>query len=144
MPAFFHLVTNGHFQGDFVYKLYILSTFSNMSVWSLFDKRSAMNNFVEPWTTLRWKSISKSFKKYIFTIFFFPLSLHRTTKKVLTFIKATVHTLFISITCALFNVDWLTNLQGRVNFNNLSLIKLCLACAKQNLTVKTANDACLL
>ena len=37
-----------------------------------------MNNFVEPWATIQCypKSISKSFKKYIFTIFcFFSLSL---------------------------------------------------------------------
>ena len=30
MPLFFHLLTNVHFQGEFVNKLYILSTFSNM------------------------------------------------------------------------------------------------------------------
>ena len=32
MPLFFHLLTNDHFQGEFINKLYILSAFSNISL----------------------------------------------------------------------------------------------------------------
>ena len=32
MPLFFLLLTNDHYQGDFLNKLYILSTFSNISL----------------------------------------------------------------------------------------------------------------
>ena len=38
-------------------------------------------------------------------------SLYWTTKESLAFIKATLHAFVISITCALFNVDWLANFQ---------------------------------
>ena len=47
------------------------------------------------------------------TIFcFFFLSLRRTTKEPLDFIKATVRDFAISITCPLFNVDWLVYFEG--------------------------------
>ena len=32
MPLLFHHLTNDHFQGDFLNKRYILSTFSNISL----------------------------------------------------------------------------------------------------------------
>ena len=32
MPLFFHLLTNDHFQGDFLNNFFILSTFSNISL----------------------------------------------------------------------------------------------------------------
>ena len=40
-------------------------------------------------------------------------SLYWTTKESLAFIKATLHAFVISITCALFKVDWLVNFQRR-------------------------------
>ena len=91
----------------------------------------------------------------------------RITNEYLVFIKATVHAFAISITCTLFNVDWLANFQSWANLivllefhialseillkacadqllYNLSLIKSYSACAKQNGVVKTASDACSL
>ena len=51
MPLFFHLLTNNHFQGEFVKKLYMLFTFSN--IWLPFQevhltegRPEAMNNFL--------------------------------------------------------------------------------------------------
>ena len=94
-------------------------------------------------------------------------SLHQTAKEFLAFIKATVHAFVISNTCASLSVDWLANFQrwgnlvGLLEFHialseilltacldqllyNLSLIKLCSVCAKQNAAVKIASDACSL
>ena len=87
-------------------------------------------------------------------------SLHQTTKEFFAFIKATVQAFVISITFAIFNVDWLANFQRWANLigflechitacadqllYNLSFIKLYSACGKQNAEVKTAIDACSL
>ena len=76
MPVLFHLLTNDHFQEDFLNKLYIQSTFSNISL---------------PFHEVH--------------LLFFFLSLHQLTKEFLAFIEATIRALVISIACALFNID---------------------------------------
>ena len=113
-----------------------------------------------PTKKLLARSLKSTFSPSSVFVFF---SLHQTTKQFLAFIKPTVHPFVISVTCAWFSVDWLTNFQrwenliGFFEFHiahseilltacldqllyNLSLIKLCLACVKQNAVVKTKID----
>ena len=62
-----------------------------------------MNNFL----MLAKKKLAGALKN-IFSpssVFFFFFSLHQTIKEFLAFIKTTIHTFVISITCALFSVD---------------------------------------
>ena len=97
--------------------------------------------------------------------FFFSIdtfSLHHRSKEFVASIKATVHTIFISITCALLSINFLADFKRLANWisflelhmalceifltayrdqlsYNLSLIKLCSACVKQKVAVKTAS-----
>ena len=81
MPLFFHLLTNYHYPKSNHYPI-------NQNLLA-----EALKNNFSP-----------------FCVFFFQLtrsSLHQKTEEFLAFIKATVHALAISITCVLFNVNWL-------------------------------------
>ena len=107
----FHLLTNDHFQGDFSNKRCILFTFSNISLH--FHGVHLMEG--RPWATLlnhkqlfnvNQNLLPRVLKIQFYHLLFFFLSLHRTTKEFLAFMKATVHVFVISITCALFSVDW--------------------------------------
>ena len=51
------------------------------------------------------KFLARALKKTFSPSSVFFFSLHQTTKEFLAFIKATIHALVISITCALFSVD---------------------------------------
>ena len=89
-------------------------------------------------------------------------SLHHRSKEFVASIKATVHTIFISITCALLSINFLADFKRLANWisflelhmalceifltayrdqlsYNLSLIKLCSAGIKQKVAVKTAS-----
>ena len=119
MPLFFHLLTNVHFQGEFVNKLYILSTFSNISlpfyeVHLIEGRRWTMNDFSKL-TQIEVNSLSKlarALKNTFSPYFVFSLSLQQATKELFAFIKTTVYAFVISMICALFSIDWLTNFKG--------------------------------
>ena len=132
MPLFFYLLTNDHFQEDFLNKLYILSTFN--TIWLPFHKVYLIED--RRWTTLWNHEELFNVKKNLLAralinafppfCFLFLLSTSK-NEELLTFIKATVHTFVISITCALFSVDWLTlnftsTLRNTVNSLRLSII----------------------
>ena len=50
MPLFFHILTKNHFERDFLNKLYVWSTFRNISLrsWNPIDKKFSVNTFAEP------------------------------------------------------------------------------------------------
>ena len=127
---------------------------------SPFDRRSTMNNFIEPWTT--FTMLNKIFKTRALKNKFPPFSVFLID----TFLSTSNNQgffAFMSITsCALFYVNWLANfwrwenLTGLLEFHityskvlltacanqllyNLSLIELCSAYA-----IKNTRDACLL
>ena len=73
------------------------------------------------------------------SVFFFQLtrfSLHQTTTEFLAFIKATVHRLVNLLEFYIAHSEILLTAWA----DQLSLNKLCSACAKQNVAVKTARD----
>ena len=104
--------------GDFLNKLYIWSTFSNIKYrtcyafsWSPFGRWSAMNSF----SIFKKKEFARTLKKKHFHyLLFFYLSLHQTTTGFLGFIKGTIHAFVISITSA-FSVNWVANFSGWAN-----------------------------
>ena len=114
MPLFFPLSSNDHFQEDFLNKLYIVSTFSNISlpfhgihlieVWS---GTTLLNH--EQLFHVNQNLLARALKHTFSLSFVFFLVLHLTTKEFLTFIKTIVHAFVISITRALFSVDSLAN-----------------------------------
>ena len=110
IPLFLHLLTNDDFQGDFLNKLYISSTFSNMTYRAyhyLFMKSIWQKVGHEQVLHVNIKCLATALKKYVFTIFcFFFLSVHQTTKKILAFIKVTMLLLFPSHALSAL-IDWL-------------------------------------
>ena len=113
MPLFFHLLTNDHFQGDFLNKLYIKSIFNEISL--PFLEIHLIEGW--PWTALlnhkqlfdiNQNLLSSNLKnKFSPTSIFFPMtcfSLHQTTKEFLVFIKAT-HSCFYHM--CFIQVHWL-------------------------------------
>ena len=93
---------------------------------------------------------SKSFKKYIFTIFcFFPLT--TSNNQGISCFHKSKHTCLCYFFYMCFIQRWLiayseimlTACTDQLTYN-LSLMKLYLACVKQNAVVKTASDACSL
>ena len=83
MPLSFNLLTNHHFQGDFLNKLYIYEQVLDFN----------RNLLLE------------LYKIHFQHLLFFSFFVHRTTKEFLAFIKATVHAFVTSIAFALFSVD---------------------------------------
>ena len=113
---FFYLLTNDHLQWDILNKMYILSTFSKISL-PFYEvhliRMSAMNNFVEPWTTF-WFSqnlLGRALKnKFSPSSLFFPFDTVLSTlnnQGISCFNKNNWYVFVMFITCALFNVVWL-------------------------------------
>ena len=113
MPLFFYLLTNDHFQGNFLNKLYILSTFSNISLpfheIHLIESRSQrtlLNH--EKFFDVNQNLLARALKIHFHNLLFFLRFPHRTTKEFLVFIKAAVRTFVI--------LSHVLNFQRRANF----------------------------
>ena len=113
MPLFFYLLTNDHFQGNFLNKLYILSTFSNISLpfheIHLIESRSQrtlLNH--EKFFDVNQNLLARALKIHFHNLLFFLRFPHRTTKEFLVFIKAAVRT-FVILSHVLYSVliHWL-------------------------------------
>ena len=118
MPIFFHLLTNDHFQRDFLNKLNTLSTFSNISLpfrevhlkegWprtTLLNPEQLFN--VDQ--TLIARALKNTFSP---SSAFFLVSLHRTTTGICGFHKTFVISLYMSLlflkhVLYLALIDWL-------------------------------------
>ena len=83
MPLSFNLLTNDHFPGDFLNKLY------------MYEQVLYVNQHL----------LIELYKIHFQHLLIFSFSVHRTTKEFLVFIKATVHAFVTSIACALFSID---------------------------------------
>ena len=84
-----------------------------------------MNNFLMLTKICQLEALKNKFSQSCF----FPTRscLCRTTMESLAFIKVTLHAFVISITCALFKVDWLTNFQRWRNLIGLLEFQIVLS-----------------
>ena len=107
VPLFFHLLASNHFQGDFLNKLYIQSTFGNITYRTyhyLLMKSIWYKVSHEQLFHVNKKLTAKALKNTFSLSSVFFLSIHQRTKEFLAFIKATIHAFVISVTCT-FSVD---------------------------------------
>ena len=104
----FQLLINDHFHGDFLNKLYILSTFSNIllpfqGVHFKEGRLTLLNH--EQLFDVNQNLLVRALRNPFPPSYVFFLFLHGTTKEYLAFIKATADAFVISVTCTLFGVD---------------------------------------